>query len=539
MSNNPDLKPQKVQKVHLDKTLLDELRLKDAAISFDDLDPKLRAKINSWGAPSGSSYDDTELRNRIIKLESDISANTKSDQNSDNKIADLEKKLNKNTADISDLEKRAADTINTFAKPIEMNNLANDVRDKIDRSYNYYQSIIPDGEGIDVTDVAAISEAIKNLQNNSINKSELNNYRRKDTNITIQDLDNSLQNIINSQSAIDVSQKADKTELQNYRDKNTKIIDGDLEATLLNKINYSYSLVSNVDTTVGSMVDKKTENIRSDFENSIVGDRYSFLDATPKDGSGIIYRRQILRASGNEGKSDGYNLYDVLTWIVRYIIGIQYDTGYLSSTQQSAIIKYAKGKSKLNNIVNRDFSTYGNNYKAYYGVEDNNFTLVEAISYILNKMSKTIFNPPASNINPTEDVNGTSISIDSVLDPTKDTPIPKNGPSCTIYKDEEGTADSEKISVYNDNNTIYCRFSLPINSRIVLDPAIGIGTTASLKDVLKINTTLYVRETEGKNKNKWVDASAIATVSKCNYAKEHIMVSNNDSKNNAFLMVIR
>jgi hypothetical protein len=60
----------KIKKRDLDESLVLEINSKLSIITEDDLSPELRKKISSGGSGSGgSSYDDTNLRNRTIVLE--------------------------------------------------------------------------------------------------------------------------------------------------------------------------------------------------------------------------------------------------------------------------------------------------------------------------------------------------------------------------------------------------------------------------------------------------------------------------------------
>lgn len=95
---------EKIKKYHLDDDLLASLRLKDDYISADDLSPELRAVLK--GTNTGTRYDDTELRNRIISLEKN--SITKEEENSFAKKSDV--MTPEETRDVIKSELQAAET---------------------------------------------------------------------------------------------------------------------------------------------------------------------------------------------------------------------------------------------------------------------------------------------------------------------------------------------------------------------------------------------------------------------------------------------
>ena len=152
--------------------------------------------------------------------------------------------------------------------------------------------------------------------------------------------------------------------------------------------------------------------------------------------------------------------------------------------------------------------------------------------------------PPTSSAgtNPSHDSSGNSISSSTVLVPTGTTPIPQNGPTYTIYNSNGSTSTSttQKVVVFTDaKGTIYCKFDVPADSGIYLDTAIGIKNTATIEEILRMNIALYVRDTDGRTKNMWINSEGVATLSRQKVTNKCIGVWNDSSQTNTFIMVIR
>lgn len=191
-----------LQKFKADKVDLDAYRKRADKISLVDLANDVINAMNIGGGSDTSSYDDTELRQKIQDLEADKAnskdllnyrSNTTPIKESD-LSADLQHKIGYTYDDtainkeISSLKSSKLDTNianSTFRKNtdlIKLSDLDQEVLDKFNNS--------GDGSGYDDTQ-------IRQELNDKADIADLDNYRSKDTAIDIADLAENLKNLIN------------------------------------------------------------------------------------------------------------------------------------------------------------------------------------------------------------------------------------------------------------------------------------------------------------------------------------------------------
>ena len=416
LSQNKNAQPKKITRNLLDEDLQKHLvntentRLKTEKINMDDLSSDIVTKINSWGAPAGSSYNDSELRKRIAAIESNqvkknlvfnIERNKVDENLLDNTLADLIKQIPTLVTKVDSLESNKADKANSFVRQekIQIHDLSDDLRKKIDYSFAYYQAAIPSGEIGEVTNIADLSAAITKLNEAKANKADLNLYRKIDTKISAEDMDayciKAIQNAANLATQLD--SKAGKSDLANYRKLSEKIGQHDLSPDIGNIIQRSGEIIADVNNAIETAVSVKFDNIRNKFSTEELGQRYFFMDElvviNPVDNSvtgdniGMPYRRQVVKAAGKDAVNhplhDTYTMIDIMNWIIKYVTGIQYDTAILDAATQKEICDYAATKTPQ---FSRHRSFNGN--KSYYGVTENGFTLTESISYIISKITE-------------------------------------------------------------------------------------------------------------------------------------------------------
>lgn len=389
-------KNKKISKYDLEDNIIASIA-EDTPITLDDLDPHLRTQIQTWGAPAGSAYDDSNLRSRIIKLESDMSSNKSHDAAVDVSINNINSQVDTNKNDIKNIKNTKADKseIRKNTDPIQINDLSADLQDKINYSYGYYQAIVPDGSNgnISASDLTTVNALLTQLQNTKADKTEVSKCRQKSDNITVSDMDSYCAGAINNASSVGtaLNGKANKSDLSNYRQVSVLIGENDLESALRNKVDKSYTMVDNVDAAVTSIVETKTENLRDDFKDSIVGNTNYYLQLDPSAGdndplSGMPYRRQLVIRAGHSSADDPlydtYTVADILTWIVRDVAGIQYDEGIIDKATQINICNFvdSQGDKTFRHHDSKRDSMSGSTL----GIPYKSFTLTEAIGYILN-----------------------------------------------------------------------------------------------------------------------------------------------------------
>lgn len=388
-----------------------EARNKNDKIKMDDLAADVRNKINAWGAPAGSSYDDTELRNRIAAVEENALPKSKvfnTDENKvgavllDDNLKHLVDQIPVLSAKITTLEteKANADAVRNNAAKIQIEDLSDDVKGKIDASFAYYQSVIPSGGMSTITDIGAVSAAVSDLTQNKIGKSEAEQiYRKKSVPISLSDLDSQMTQAANNALALDekLDLKASKDTLKNYRKTEDKIAIEDLASDVANTVQRTKEMITDVDDAITTAVEAKLDSVRKKLSEDEIGHKYTYLDKNVVinnqngqavgDNVGMPYRRQIVKLAGKDVSShpkyDTYDIYDTMNWLVRGVTGLQYDTALIDEAHQKEICKFAAAKGG-------DYSAhraFGGN-KAYFGVVENGFTLVEGFAYMLDSMDK-------------------------------------------------------------------------------------------------------------------------------------------------------
>lgn len=376
---------EKVKKYLLDDELIREIegkapigntRLKDESITLDDLAPEVRNKIQSWGAPAGSSYDDTGIRNRILNIENDhISKNDAFNKTTDkvsinlldNDLTDCVNKITNNENRIKAIEDNYPnkDDVRYKNVPIERTDLSKNLSDIINVCYSYYQSIVPSGNNtLTATDIATISAAINTLMTSKADKNEVAKCRKLDIPITINDFNSQLQGVINNAQNVinNFDNKVESTELTKYRLKKDLIDENDLSVTVSQKIDKGYNFANNVDDSIRMAVSTEGSNIRAEVQTADLGNRY---DQVPFP---MVIQRQIL-ASAFSGFTDSYTFADMVYWLYSRTIGNVYS---LNDALQSEICKF-------NNIPQESDSN-----KSYYGVAYGRFGVLEYIKYLHN-----------------------------------------------------------------------------------------------------------------------------------------------------------
>lgn len=213
-----------------DKDDLSKYRRKDSPISLVDLDADLVKRINE--KPTGSGYDDTELRGYI-----DILNQTKAA-----------------TADL--IQYRRKDVL------VQLGDLSDEIKQKL---VPFNDSVIQQTLA-NLTNTNIDQDALLGaLDRNKADKAEFANYRPNTISIMESDLDVSVINKLNALSTgyndselrerivmVEQDVSVIDNKLVNYRNKTVKIAEADLEQTVVDKLNSSKSYD---DTQVKSDID--------------------------------------------------------------------------------------------------------------------------------------------------------------------------------------------------------------------------------------------------------------------------------------------
>lgn len=248
-----DQKLAKIKKHMFDDILLaefnnkvdkDDVRLKSKAITMDDVDDNIKTKLNNMGTPGGTAYDDSELRNRIIDLETIKDDVVTTSKNAFNKETD---KLDKDMLN--------GELYGAYKRAMKVDDILTDKADKeyTEKTYRKKKDPIKEGD-MDPDLVDKFNDMIADFYNTK-GDMELS----MDTTKAIKDLQETTAGLLKS--------KANLAELNNYRQKTTPIKKSDLEADLAASLDAANKMASATDFAKRSEVDqcrKKAEKITED-----------------------------------------------------------------------------------------------------------------------------------------------------------------------------------------------------------------------------------------------------------------------------------
>lgn len=254
MAKEPNL----IKKHMLDSQLREEIdsmaktedvRAKADAITLDDLDPDVRARVLN-NPVSPNAYDDTDLRNRVITLESaKMDANIAFNKNTDVVTREM---LNQDLQQVTDAARNVVNKIdadiveNGYRKlsvPIEESDMSEDFQDKFTRTIQKVNNLSIDSSNVaGVTEqIAVLREDVATLSRDKISIEYGNeHYRLSSEPIPITELETNAQEAINGIGTINET-------LQNKA--NTSYVDGHFRRTdvAITKNDLDINLKSDID----------------------------------------------------------------------------------------------------------------------------------------------------------------------------------------------------------------------------------------------------------------------------------------------------
>lgn len=337
------VKAKRINKVNLATPLQEELdgkiertevessfRKSTQLISLDDLLPEVKDKINAWGAPAGSSYSDTELRNRIIAVENGKADKTTTFNKTTDKVGrslldatlgpqvdNLNSQAVSHETRISAIEAIVPNkyAVRSNSVLIAETDLTIGLKDKINTALAHAQSSLPtggSGGAVDASDpeIVGIKTSINNLITSKADKSQLAGYRSGSVSITQADFDSSLQGFISgtNSSLTALAGKADRTELvAGYRNKTVLLDENQLTNELRNKIDAGYDNAVNTSSYVDSAVTAAANTIKSEIITQELGNKYN-RDLLP-----LVKQIEIIDLYGIS--DDQYTFAHMIGWL--------------------------------------------------------------------------------------------------------------------------------------------------------------------------------------------------------------------------------
>ena len=271
--------PKLIKKYLLDKSLVDELddkpskklvRLKSEPITLDDVNDVIRNKLNNVGSPGGTAYDDAELRNRVVALETDHLLKDDVFVKSRDKVSltnlDTDLTLAHTYAlKVPSLETNKADknyVDSTFRRadhPIESSDLEPNLSSQILGAISDVHALTLQNNTL-ANSAATINEIksdIATLKSTTVGKSEMNSYRLKTEVLGVNEVSSEIRDSVAKLPNIEkqLVRKLDEPSANNiYRRKDTAIVLDDLERDFASLVRTTIASASGVRDAALSVV---------------------------------------------------------------------------------------------------------------------------------------------------------------------------------------------------------------------------------------------------------------------------------------------
>ena len=271
--------PKLIKKYLLDKSLVDELddkpskslvRLKSVPITLDDIDNVIRNKLNNLGSPSGQIYNDAELRNRIVALETDHLAKGDVFVKSRDKVSltnlDSDLTLAHTYAlkvpslGIDKADKNYVDaTFRRLDHPIESSDLDTNLSNQIMGAIADVHALTLQNNTL-ANSTATINEIkadIATLKSTTVGKSEMNSYRLKTEILGVNEVSAEIRDSVAKLPNIEkqLVRKLDEPSANNiYRRKDKAIVLDDLERDFASLVRTAIASASGVRDAALSVV---------------------------------------------------------------------------------------------------------------------------------------------------------------------------------------------------------------------------------------------------------------------------------------------
>lgn len=272
MAKEPNL----IKKHMLDSQLREEIdsmaktedvRAKADAITLDDLDPDVRARVLN-NPISPNAYDDTDLRNRVITLESaKMDANIAFNKNTDVVTREM---LNQDLQQVTDAARNVVNKIdadiveNGYRKlsvPIAETDMSEEFRDKFTAMVQKVNNVSLDSANVTgiADEIVRLQRDVVTLSQNALTVSVANaSYRLKNEPISINELTSDIQETINGIASLNeaLQNKANTTYVDDhFRRTDVAITKNDLDINLKSDIDIAARAANDVRDAAEAVID--------------------------------------------------------------------------------------------------------------------------------------------------------------------------------------------------------------------------------------------------------------------------------------------
>ena len=349
-----------ITKELLDESLIDNIHFKDKKIEWDSLSPDIVNMIKSSTSTPGS-YNDNELRNRIINLENgNIKTGNVFNKNVDKvNVSLLDSNLKngyneslkvKNKADISYVD-------NTFRKksvPIIENDFDNNLQTKVNTIASGVTNIQGDYKynATMVNDINTLKANVSSLNKDKMNAVDANNtFRRKDIAIQASDLESSIGTAISKINAISSSINSCVTtnDLLAYRRKDTKIGENDMDSSLLKIIKDSKAAAEGVEAQIENVYQSKIQAGERQWISGVYGQLNApSITENPNNDYKLKYitpysfQHNAVAYCGTLTTTGDYSMASALSWLYETVMhgtNNWYDAGNIKSIYGMSTLK--------------------------------------------------------------------------------------------------------------------------------------------------------------------------------------------------------
>ena len=349
-----------ITKELLDESLIDNIHFKDKKIEWDSLSPDIVNMIKS-GTSTPGSYNDNELRNRIINLENgNIKAGNVFNKNVDKVNVSLLDSNLKNSYNESLKVKDKADISyvdNTFRKksvPIIENDFDNNLKTKVNTIASNVTNIQGDYKynATMLNDINTLKANVSSLNKDKMNVVDANNiFRRKDIAIQASDLESSIGNAISKINTISSSINSCVTtnDLLAYRRKDTKIGENDMDSSLLKIIKDSKAAAEGVEAQIENVYQSKIQAGERQWISGVYGQLNApSITENPNNDYKLKYitpysfQHNAVAYCGTLTTTGDYSMASALSWLYETVMhgtNNWYDAGNIKSIYGMSTLK--------------------------------------------------------------------------------------------------------------------------------------------------------------------------------------------------------
>ena len=349
-----------ITKELLDESLIDNIHFKDKKIEWDSLSPDIVNMIKSSTSTPGS-YNDNELRNRIINLENgNIKAGNVFNKNVDKVNVSLLDSNLKNSYNESLKVKDKADISyvdNTFRKksvPIIENDFDNNLKTKVNTIASNVTNIQGDYKynATMLNDINTLKANVSSLNKDKMNVVDANNiFRRKDIAIQASDLESSIGNAISKINTISSSINSCVTtnDLLAYRRKDTKIGENDMDSSLLKIIKDSKAAAEGVEAQIENVYQSKIQAGERQWISGVYGQLNApSITENPNNDYKLKYitpysfQHNAVTYCGTLTTTGDYSMASALSWLYETVMhgtNNWYDAGNIKSIYGMSTLK--------------------------------------------------------------------------------------------------------------------------------------------------------------------------------------------------------